>query len=666
MELAIIKDIVIIFTLSSLVVYLFKKLNLPSIIGFLITGILAGPHGLSLIDAVHEIEVLAEIGVILLLFTIGIEFSIKNLVRIRRTVLFGGSSQVILTIIVIYFISQGFDLTKSQAVFMGFLVALSSTAVVLKVLQDRGQLSTDYGKTALGILIFQDIAIVPMIILLPIIAGEGGFTFSMLLILVAKAGLVLVVSYILARYVIPKVFYYIARTQSNELFLMTILSVGFVVAWLTSAIGLSLALGAFIAGLTISESEYSHQAFGNVLPFREMFTSFFFISIGMLLDLHYFIQQPLLILGIVIMVILVKVIISGFVAFVLGLPFASTVVLGLVISQVGEFSFVLTKIGEQYNLIDPDTYQLFLSVAVISMSLAPFIIMLAPNISKFVMRLPLPEKMITGLRPIQSVDLAEIKNHLVIIGMGLNGTNVAKAARFAGIPYVIVDNDPDIVREQRDNNEPILFGDAENDKILNQLDIHTAEIIVITLRDAGVTLRTTEKIRMYNPMAHIIVRTRYIEDVTRLYDVGANEVIPEEFETSVQIFTRLLNRLLIPRDDIEQLTAELRADGYSLFRSDLPVISSGMKQRKLLPDYEVAMFRVKEGSAIFSENISFDKLKELYKVDLLAIRRQEQTIKITDNTVIKLQEGDLVIAFGHLKDLECVNKIFRSNTLPDC
>ena len=289
MHLPLFQDILIILGFSVIVVFLLQRIHLPSILGFLITGIIIGPDGLSLIGAGEEVDILSEIGVILLLFVIGLELSLKQLASIRKTILVGGVLQVGLAIAVAALISRILGFSWSQAVFTGFLVSLSSTAIVLKILQDRDEISAPHGRNALGILIFQDIIVIPMILVTPILAGETTNVGLSLLELLGKSALIILITLVSARYIVPRLMHFIARTRSKELFLLTTLALCFAVAFLTSEAGLSLALGAFLAGLVISESEYSHQATSTILPFKELFTSFFFISIGMMLNIGFFV-----------------------------------------------------------------------------------------------------------------------------------------------------------------------------------------------------------------------------------------------------------------------------------------------------------------------------------------------------------------------------------------
>ena len=321
MELNILKDLLVIFALSTFVNYVFTRIKVPTIVGYLLTGIIAGPHVAGIVHSNTNIDLLAEIGVVLLLFTIGLEFSLKHLIKIRKIVFWGGFMQVALTTLVIMSLAQGYDMELPAAVFIGFLTALSSTAVVLKVLQDRSEISSNYGRTVLGILIFQDILLVPLLLFTPLLGGEVNHITRDIILLGLKSILIIVMVFIGHKWVMPVVLRAIAMTRNQELFFMSILLICLSFAFLTYELGMSLAFGAFLAGLMISESEYSHNAFGHIIPFKDTFTSFFFVSIGMLLDISFVVDNIGLVLLTVVFVVLLKMVVAGLTGFVLGHTF---------------------------------------------------------------------------------------------------------------------------------------------------------------------------------------------------------------------------------------------------------------------------------------------------------------------------------------------------------
>ncbi len=650
MEVSLLNDIVVIFGLAIAVLFICHRLRVPAVVGFFLTGIFVGPYGLGLVKAIHHVEILAEVGVVLLLFTIGIEFSLKRLLQIRKSVFMGGSLQVLLTFLVTLFLARQFGQAFSKAVFFGFLVALSSTAIVLKLIQERAEVDSPHGRTTLGILIFQDIIIVPMMLVTPLLVGATGNLGGYILVLLTKGiGIILLVM-VSAKWVVPQLLYQIAKTRNHELFLISVIVICFGVALLTSEAGLSLALGAFLAGLIISESEYSHRTLGNILPFRDVFTTFFFVSIGMMLDVHFLFKQPGLIVLIALSVLVLKTIIAGSVTILLGFPLRTGILVGVALGQIGEFSFVLSRVGVEHGLLAGSNYQMFLAVTILSMAATPFIIALAPRIADNIIRLPFPKKFISGFYPIYEQTEVDRKDHIIIIGFGVNGRNVARAAGLAGIPHAIIEMNPETVRSEQAKGEAIYYGDATQEAVLHHTNIREARVAVVAINDPTATRRITEVIRRLNPKVHLIVRTRYLQEMKALYELGATEVIPEEFETSVEIFVRVLTKYLVPRDEIEKLVAEIRTDGYTMFRS-LSKTSISFSDFKIhLQDVDINTFRVSRPSPLIGKKLAQIDLTNRCGVSIVAIRRGSQIFSNPRADTL-VQEDDLFFILGSFEKI---------------
>jgi len=626
MEIVLLNDIVIIFGLSIGILFICHRLRVPAIVGFLLAGILTGPYGLGLVKAVHEVEILAEVGIVLLLFTIGIEFSFQRLLQIKKSVLMGGSIQVLLTLFVTFIIARHLGQPVGESIFMGFLIALSSTAIVLKLMQERAEVDSPHGRTTLGILIFQDLIIVPMILVTPLLAGATGGASEAVLVLLAKAIGIIGLVIVSAKWIVPQILYQIAKTRSQELFLLSIVVICLAAAWITSRAGLSLSLGAFLAGLIISESEYSHHALGNILPFRDVFTSFFFVSIGMLLDIGFLVRHPGTIALIALGVLVLKPIIAGFATVLLGFPLRVATLVGLALGQVGEFSFILSKSGVEYGLLDQNIYQMFLAFSVLSMALTPFIIILAPRLADIIPRVPLPERLISGFYAASETRGEDKKDHLIIVGFGVSGRNVARAAKRAGIPYTIIEMNPETVRSEQAGGEPIYYGDSTQEAVLQHANLKDARVVVVAINDPAATRRITAVIRRLNPRIHLIVRTRYLQEVKPIFELGADDVIPEEFETSVEIFTRVLVKYFIPRDDIERLVSEVRSDGYEMFRR-LSKASADFSDLKVeIPDVDISTFRISQRSPLIGKTLAQIGLRRHCGVTVVAIRRDGQIL----------------------------------------
>jgi CPA2 family monovalent cation:H+ antiporter-2 len=650
-DIPFLKEIVLILGLSVLVIYLFRKIKLPAILGFLATGVLFGPNAIGLASRGQEIEVLSEIGVVLLLFIIGLEFSLKNLMSIRKVVFIGGSIQVVLTIAITAGISFLLGYDPAQSVMLGFLFALSSTAIVLKLLQERGLMRSNHGRISLGILIFQDIIVVPMILLVPIISGQESNVWGALAILLGKALFLVVAIYVSARYLVPKLLHEIARTRSRELFLITIIVICFSVAYVTSLMGLSLALGAFMAGLCISESEYSHQATGLIIPFREIFTSFFFVSIGMLLDLNFLVMNLPLVLLFTVIAAVVKFGVIVLAARVLKFSLRTSILVGLSLLQVGEFAFILSRTGIEAGLVSELTNQYFLSVSILTMGVTPFLIDYGERITDFLMRTPMSR--IAGdadpKETAQSTELVDkLTAHLVIIGYGTNGRNAARTAKEAKIPYVIVDHDAETVTTAREKGEHIVFGDGSNPFILEYVHIYQARVAVVAIPDHQKAMEVIANIREICNTVHIIVRSKSIPETEELLHLGATEAISEEFEASVEVFARMLNQFLIKPDEIDGYIDMVRDEAYSEIHSNYHYYKKGALE---LNDIKALSMVLSASCPFTGQNLCETPLLEKYKVRLIGFYRNGHFISKLDGAT-QLHAGDEIIVFGSENDLK--------------
>jgi CPA2 family monovalent cation:H+ antiporter-2 len=643
MELGVLKDIVIIFALSTFVNFIFTRIKIPAIIGYLITGVIAGPNLLGLISSPENVRVMAEIGVILLMFTIGLEFSLNHLLRIRRTVFLGGFLQLILTAGVTMLLARTYNMDWKAALFVGFLTALSSTAVVLKLLQERSELTSHYGRTIVGILIFQDIILVPLLLLTPMLGGNSSDIGHDLLMLFLKTIGIIVFIYAGNRWLMPRLLHVIALTRSHELFLMSILLICLAVALLTNELGMSVAFGAFLAGLLISDTEYSQSAFGNLMPFKDVFTSFFFVSIGMLLDVGFVIEHLWLVMATVLLVILLKTIVAGFTAFLLGHTFFGTVVVGLSLAQVGEFSFVLAGVGLSNEIITLYHFQLFLAVAIISMALSPILIQFSKPLANLILRLPLPQFLVEGLSPVKQVEIPEMQNHIVVIGKDSRAINLAAMIKTMELPFTSVIFDPELARNQMEKGELAVFGDAIDEPVLRKAYAHTSEMIIISVGDLIKAMAITERARSMNKHAFIIVRTRHVTDIEDLYRIGASQVIPEEFETAIDFFERILGKYLIPRMEIERALARIREDNYGIFREKHKV--EGYSLLKDIPDIEIAAVKVSEKSVFAGKKISETAMRKTYGVTLVALKHNEKIIP-NPEPVTLISANDIAYLLG--------------------
>jgi CPA2 family monovalent cation:H+ antiporter-2 len=662
MDIPLLNDILIIFGTGVFVIFVCHYLHVPTIVGLLLTGVVAGPHGLGLINDVENVETLSEIGIVTLLFTIGMDLSFQSLLQIRKAGLVSGPVQVGLSCICGFFLAKHFSLPFGPAVFMGFLLTHSSSTIMLKVFQERAELHSPQGRTSLAISIFQDVISIPMMLLIPILAGNNHTTTASAatpspIILLIEGVLIILLAVLLSKYIVPQILYYIVRTRIHELFLISLFAMCFGVAWLTSQIGLSLALGAFLAGLIISESSYAQQALSDIMPFRDIFTSFFFVSVGMLLNVSFFFQHPWIILELTLLVIAVKSLIGCFATFVIGYPLRMMILVGIATSQIGEFSFVLAQSGLKGGLLTNDIYQVFLAVSILTMTLTPFLIGLSPRLAALITKLPLPIRQNPIAPEVPDVLQNELRDHLIVVGFGINGRNLARAARQTGIPYVILEMNPVTVKNESKKGEPIYFGDATQRAVLDNLGIRTARVMVVAISDAIATRRIVSVARRMNPNVYLISRTRFLQEMEPLYKLGSDEVIPEDFETSVEIFSRVLRKYLVPREDIEKFVADVRADNYEMFRSLTRVDSSVSDVKMTLPNIDIISLRVGETSAVVDRTIGEINLRKNYGVTLLAIQRGSDTLT-NPGGEITLLKNDKLIVLGSPEQLASIRKLF--------
>jgi monovalent cation:H+ antiporter-2, CPA2 family len=652
-------DLLTIFGLSIVVLLICHQIRLPVIVGFIVTGILSGPHGLALIKDESQVQALAQIGIILLLFTVGMEFSFKKILHYKRYFLIGGSLQVGLTVLGGLVVGQILGRPFGESIFLGFLLALSSTAIVVRVLEDKRETDSPHGHLIMGVMIFQDIVAIPMMLMTPMLAGSAVTFDYVQLIIVGKGLLILAVVLLSAAKLVPPLLHYIARTGQRDLFLLSVLTICFTVAWLTDSVGLSLSLGAFLAGLTIADTEYRTEAISDILPFQGIFTGLFFVSIGMLLDLGFVVQNPVLILLVSLGVLLLKFFFAGITALVLGTPLRTMILASLALCQVGEFSFVLIKTGIAAGFGDPFKYQLFLSMSLLTMAITPTLMSLGVPIANFLLRLPLPTYLKSGFKADSIRETQKKKDHIIIVGYGLSGRNLVRSAKDAGLPYLIIDLNADTVKMEKRRGEPIYFGDAAHESVLHHAGISEAKVLAVVINDVIAAERVVEKARQLNKNLYIIARTRYLREMPTFMKVGADEVIPDEFGSSVEIFIKVLNKYHVPTDEIQKIVSEIRIEGYEMCRL-LYKESSTLSDLKItLSDVLIETFRVGEESFVAGKSIGEIELRKVFGVTAMLIRRGAETIAELDAQT-RILPNDVVVICGSHDQLVKIASLFKT------
>jgi monovalent cation:H+ antiporter-2, CPA2 family len=561
---ALLADLVLIVACAIPAVALAQRLRISSVVGFLLTGLIIGPHAFALVSEPQAVAELAEIGVVLLLFAIGLELSLSRVAKMARWVLRGGTLQVGLTMAAVTAVAVAVGIGWSRGVFYGALAALSSTAIILKLLNERNELDSPSGRVVVSILIFQDLCVVPLMLLVPILGGAGGTWQESARLLAISLGTI-VALVVLGRWLVRWLLSRIAELRNRELFTLCIVAFGLGAAWITAQVGLSLALGSFLAGLVISESEYGLQALSDILPFRDAFSGIFFISVGMLLDIAVLRESALVILAIALGVMLVKTALVSRIVHWLGRSWYVAISSGAALAGIGEFSFVLAQTGVPLGLFPEGAYQIFLGATVLTMLLAPFLLAQGPSIAHYVVGeggLDASSAAMTGMHAVPS------GQHVIIVGLGFTGRAVARALRAAGIPYIILEENGSLVRQARMEREPVIFGDGTRQDVLEHVGIRTARAVVFCIASANEERRGVVVARNLSSTVHIVVRTRRVRWARDLQVLGANEIIPEELEASIEIFGRVLRLYGIPGEQVRQLMSESRRDDYGVLLGD--------------------------------------------------------------------------------------------------
>ncbi|MBE6510626.1 MAG: hypothetical protein E7Z74_05100 [Methanobrevibacter millerae] len=563
MDIYLLQNMAAILITAVIVLLIFNKLKLPTMIGLFITGIVLG-HA---INDTSMISTLSELGVVFLLFIIGLEFSIEKFSAIKRYALIGGILQVTLTTALVTLLGLALGLPLKSAIFLGFLVAFSSTAIVMKIMQQKHLNHSVQGRVTLGILIFQDIAVIVVILITPLLGGQSIelHTFPELIIKIIGVVILIIIG---SKWFIPLALKDAAKTKNRDLFMLLTLFICMGTTFATSLIGIGPELGAFLAGLLISKTEYSHQTLGYVQPFQDVFMSLFFISIGLMVNLHLFLYNIGIILVLTAIILFIKFTATLLTGKVLKLPNRISISIAILLSQIGEFSFVLAREGMSYGLMTKEFFSIFLGVSILTMSVSPFLQKLTPQITRLLGRISyFQEDEELKTLPEELSEAQPITDHVILVGMGRVGKQMTKACNQFHVPILAVDMNPIVVEQQQNLGVPIIYGNASNENVLKQLRVTSAQCIVISASTYEGALKTIDAARRLNPDIHIIVRTKYLKNIEEVIEAGADEVIPKEFETSILMFTRIMDYYNKDMDEIAEAVNDLRSDNYDAFRS---------------------------------------------------------------------------------------------------
>jgi CPA2 family monovalent cation:H+ antiporter-2 len=562
-------DLTLALGTSALGGYLAHRLKQPALLGYLLTGLIIGPFGIGLQTDVEQIQALAEVGIAFLLFALGVEFSITELKRVRAIALQGSVLQIGLTTLLVASVSllSGSARTPMQGIFVGLVLSLSSTAVVLKTLTERGETNTVHGQVMLGLLIAQDLALGLMLALLPVLNQPDAVGLALGLALLKILGF-LAGAIALGRWVVPRLIQHIAATESSELFLLTVVALCLGVAWVTSQLGLSIAMGAFVAGLMISEIDYADQALGKILPLRDTFACLFFASIGMLIDPTLILNNLGTILELVALIMVGKALVILPIVLGFGYSLNTAVKTSFGLNQIGEFSFVLALGGLEMGLITENRYSLLLGTIAISLVLTPLWINLAPRVVEFLHHLPLLKDILRQAEEPKLLSVpADLQDHVIVAGYGRVGEVLVNVLLSRGYSVLVVENSETAVQRLRNRHIPLVpipfvYGDAESELVLDKTRLETAKALAITLPDPTTTRLVLQRALDRVPDLDVIARSHTNEEIDVLTQLGAREVVQPEFEAALELGSHLLNTLGEPSTAIQSVLDRIRDDRY--------------------------------------------------------------------------------------------------------
>jgi len=614
----------------------FHRLRLPPIVGFLVAGVFVGPHGLGLVSHLDMVRELAEVGVVVLLFAVGLEVPLGQLARLRRTIVFGGGAQVVGTVLVAALLCWLAGLPWNESLFLGFLLSLSSTAASTKMLVDHGEFSSPHGKIVLGINIAQDLAVVPMILLIPLLGGRASAGADTLLATGLDLGILAAVL-VAARFLLPPILSLVARTRSRELFVLLLATLCLCFAAVTAHLGLSLALGAFLAGILLADSDYHSQAAAEVEPFRDAFASLFFVSIGMLFEWRTIAEMPGTVVVALLAVIAGKAVVVMLAARLLGQPFWVRVRAGLALAQVGEFSFVLVQLGKQEQVLaGGSTGRIFFVVAVLSIASTPLLYALGR-------RLALRAR--ARNEPARAAGETKLEGHAIVIGYGPTGRTIVQELRALGIPVVVSEMNAATVKAEKDHGVPILLGDATRVAVLKALGIERAHMLVLAVNDGGAAARVAQLCQQIAPQVHILARAVYIAEAEGLRRAGAHDVVPQELEASVEMLVRVLRRFLVADDEIGRRVRAVRAAGGGGDRvASLPPTEAA-RIAEYVPGIAFATWRIEAGAPAAGRTLAQTAVRRHTGCSVVAVRRDGHNLPVvTPETVV--EAGDTVVVLG--------------------
>lgn len=642
------EEIIILLTLAVFAIACLKRFNVAPILAYLVVGMIVSPYGLGLIDDRQDVRFIAEFGVVFLMFTVGLEFSLAKLIALKKEVLGLGGSQVLITSIIAGSIDWYFSQSLKEAIIIGGIIALSSTAIVTKQLSEQLELNSRHGHLAVSILIFQDIAVIPFLVLIPTFAGDEPLLLSMEINTLLKSSVILLLMLAIGHWILRPLLRTIANIRSAELFTLSVLLIALAAAWATHGAGLSLALGSFIAGMMLSETEYRHQIEVDIRPFQDILLGLFFITVGMLLDLSALLPQLHWVILIAFLLIFTKTLIITFLSYLFGASPGVSLRTGLILNQGGEFGFALLTLALSYNLLQQETTQIVLAVIIVSMMLTPWIIHNSGHWTKIIFN-----HSYNYLSINQEVEQCSksISEHVIICGYGHIGQNIARFIEDKNQQYIALDLDITRIQEAQNAGETVVYGDPTQKSILQAAGLNQASIVVITIKHNSVAIKIIAQIRSLNKTIPILVRSIDERKLDELYSVGATDVIPETLESSIIMASHLLLHLGIPPIEITQDLSRARKDNYRFLRGYFPGERSSHEESRKINEH-INTIVLHPGAKAIGKKIGEIDLQGR-NIVFTALRRGGIRGKQPSSELL-LKENDILVMYAKPEDLEFI------------
>ncbi len=640
-------ELLAILSSAVLIVWLFRRLQLPAILAYLVAGVLVGEHGLALAQEHVDYDHFAELGIVFLLFTLGLEFSLPKLVAMRHLVVTVGSLQVGISLVIFMLVAMLLGQSFAAAITIGGILALSSTAIVIRQLSESGGMKKKSGQLSVAVLLFQDVAVVPLLIVIPLLAQGGDSSFLLALLFALVKGVFVVSLLLLAgKWVLPRLFNLVAQVRTDELFVLTTLLVTLVASALTQWFGLSMALGAFLAGMMLGESQYKHQLEADIRPYRDILLGLFFVTVGMKLNIGVVFSSPLLIIALLVCFMVVKVLVVVLLAKRAGESPKDAWAAGIMLAQMGEFGFVLIALASQVEILPETTASILLGTGVLSMAITPYMISHARTWALWLSR----EKQLDTNTLEQLPNNTTLSDHVIICGFGRIGQTVSRFLKQESIDFVAIDIDPLRTTKAREAGENVLFGSSRQAELLHAAHLSKAKLVVIAFGEDKQSLDVIQKVRSLAPDVPILVRTRNDDQLDELHAAGANEVVPESLEGSLMLVSQVLSLTGVPFSRIVRRVQKERKNHYNHLHGFFQGEHTDMSPEAIDRIEFAHAIILSEQSFANGHSIGSLKLDER-RVVVVALRRDEIETEEPDISII-LQPQDTLIVRGKPRRVE--------------